>query len=947
MTRRVQALKANYNTYYNGKVAYIEGVEAQREGNKDNYLEPLPLLITANKNTVTLGKSNFEKTIEKCKKTIKLHSITKRPKWTGNKKTEKDKIWLSQREYNPFLYKAWFLMGKAQMRKGDYLEAASTFAYIQRLYFSKPNIVTQARLLEAQCYAEQNWLFEAEDLLDKVKRETREERGETKDERQSTAVKANCALRDKKYEQAIHYIEQTLKITTNNYEKARLYYLLGQLYHKTGNTTKAYKSFGKVYAKHPPYELAFNARIMQTEVMSKGQNSKSQSTRMISKLRRMAKSPKNVNYLDQVFYAIGNIYLSKGDTMSAISSYKEGVEKSVRNGVEKGIVQLRLGELYWEKEKFAEAKECYSSVIGLLDKDRDDFKSIDERSKILDELYPYYSAVELQDSLQRLAKMDSVSQMNVIKTIITDLKKKEKEAANRQDINTTAEQRQNQVAAKEQAINNKNKEAIWYFYNLMAVNAGKQEFQKKWGNRKLADHWRRKNQTVVGEEETSDTLMSDTLTSDTVSDLTPTDSIPEIPQLSRSERRQLEKDSLNRLDPHKPEFYLKDIPLTEEQMDASNALLVDGLYNSAGVIKDRMENFPLAERLYMRVLTDWPDYENKEDIYYNLFLLYARIGDMQHAETYKTLLQTEFPDNANLPRITDENFMFKAKYGAEIEDSIYTQTYSDYIEGNYQNVINNAQYIKQEYPDGANRARFMFLSLMSNLNLGNTTLFLEGMKEIVETYPQSTVSELAGLYVNGLKEGRTLRNGKLNNGSIWDKRSGALTDTDSIAADTLFDTEKNTNFIFVIAYEADSIDDNALVFEMANYNFSKFSIRNFDIITQRGDGINMCQIRPFQNYEEAYIYLHKLLNDQEMNAMLSSLKLFIISEDNLNRLLHGRSFADYFDFYDTHFDRIGALDIDDNLLDEPNLNDYETEETRDEGGETRDEGDDDDENYIF
>ena len=32
-----------------------------------------------------------------------------------------------------------------------------------------------------------------------------------------------------------------------------------------------------------------------------------------------------------------------------------------------------------------------------------------------------------------------------------------------------------------------------YFYNAMTKNAGKTEFQRRWGARKLEDDWRRRN----------------------------------------------------------------------------------------------------------------------------------------------------------------------------------------------------------------------------------------------------------------------------------------------------------------------------------------------------------------------------------------------------------------------------------------------------------------------
>ena len=43
MTRRVQAIKAHYNTYYNGQVSYLEGVVTQEQSNKDNFTDIIPL----------------------------------------------------------------------------------------------------------------------------------------------------------------------------------------------------------------------------------------------------------------------------------------------------------------------------------------------------------------------------------------------------------------------------------------------------------------------------------------------------------------------------------------------------------------------------------------------------------------------------------------------------------------------------------------------------------------------------------------------------------------------------------------------------------------------------------------------------------------------------------------------------------------------------------------
>ena len=942
MTRSVHAFKARYNTYFNGNEAYKEGRKLQEEGNKDNFTEVIPMFVTGNKATQKIGVSNFDRAVEKSQKTIKTHSITARPEWKKNRpKTAKDRIWLSQKEYNPFLWRAWFLMGEAQFRKGEYMEAASTFAYIQRLYFSKPNLVARARLLEARCYAEMEWFYDAEDLITRAQRDS----FPTNLNPLKAAVLGDIQLRQKQYPEAILNIEKALKAEHRRLPKARLYLLLGQLYHRIGHDPEAYRYFKKVIRLNPPYELEFNARIQMSEALSKGQTKQ-----MIRKLRSMAKNPKNQEYLDQVYYAIGNIYLSKGDTTQAIWAYKDGVEKGTRNGIEKGVLLLHLGQLYWNREKFVDAQKCYSQAFGLLDKDHDSYKEVDERSKILDELLPFASAVELQDSLQMMASLDSVTRMEKIKKTIEELKKKEREEEKKAAEAAYAQANQGSqrggAANAQQGVANRNAQqaAVWYFYNATAVEAGKREFEKKWGKRELADDWRRNNKTVLNdfnEEELSDSLLAVQDSIAAVED--------SIYQANKGKKQtKAEKDSIKAEeyanDPHRPEYYLKDIPLTEEQMAASNAALVEGLYGSAVIYKDRMENFPLAERTFQRILLNFPEFQQMDEVYYNMFQLYSRMERRDDAEDYKQRLIAEYPDNEHGKLIADPNFEFKGRYGKQVEDSVYQVTYDAFHLNDYQTVISNSQEMAEEYPEGANRARFMFLEALSKLELGDREHFMEDLKTIVEKYPQSSVSELAGLYVKGLKEGRLLQGGKFEMGSIWERRRGLFDEADSLANDSTFNPEKNTNFVFAIAYERGTVDENQLLYEMARYNFTAFTVRNFDISIVKGDGIDMMQVRTFLNYDEAYIYLHRLLNNDEMAYKMEGLKCFIISEENLKKLMKGLSFADYFDFYDEHFDRVGSLRISEDeaaSLDEPT----ELPEPVDE--EELDDEEWDDDNYIF
>ena len=945
ITRRIQAFKARYNTYYNGTLAFKEGRQAQEEGNKDNFTELIPLYMTGNKETVKLGTSNYATAIEKCQKTIKRHSITAKPKWNKNRpKTAKEKRWLSQKEYNPFLHRAWLLMGESQFRRGEYMEAASTFAYLQLLYANKPNVVARARLLEAKCYAEMEWFYDAEDLISRARRDSFPDNLRY----MQAQVYADLDLRQKRYEDAVSNLQIAVKKESRKLQKSRMYFLLGQLCHKIGRDEEAYKFFTKVIRRNPPYELEFNARIARTETMSKG-NSK----QVIRKLKSMARNPKNKDYLDQVYYAMGNIYLADGDTARAIGAYSDGVEKATRSGIEKGVLLVHLGQLYWDTEKFVKAHKCYTEALGLYDKDHEDYKAIDERSKILEELFPFASAVELQDSLQALARMDSLSRMQVINKIIEELKKKEREeekkaaeaeeAAKNPRRNTTT---QNANATANRTGRN---EASFYFYTASTVDAGKKAFEQKWGKRKNVDNWRRKNTTVLDdfndEQAVADSLLTDSLGQPIEQ---PKDQA-QVPQEEKDNKKlsREQKDSIKAeeyaQDPHRPEYYLKDIPFTDEQMEESNKALVDGLFGSAVIYKDRMENLPLAERTFQRIIDEFPDFSQNNDVYYNLFQLYSRQGRSTLAEAYRNKLIEGYPEDEHAILVSDPNFEFKARYGKQVEDSLYVEAYNAFAKSDYNTVFRNSAYTEKEYPNGANRARFMFFDAMSHLEIGDYTNFMSSMKAIVEKFPQSTVSELAGLYVKGLKEGRLLQSGKYNSGSIWERRMGMGMEDDSLAVDTTFTDERNCDFVFCIAYERDSIDENQLLFEMARYNFMNFSVRNFDLSFERGQGIDMLQTRTFLNYDEAYIYMHRLFNDAEMVYKLEGLKCFIIAEDNLKRLMRGLSFADYFDFYDATFDRIGNLQI---QPDQPSSLDEPTELPEPQEEEEEEEEEEED-NYIF
>ena len=258
------SFNARYNTYYNGSVAYIDGSLEKENANKDNFTEIIPLYTVGNKQNRETGKGNFDKAIEKCQKAIKLHSIKRRPEWNKKRrKTEKDIEWLSRKEYNPFLWKAWLLMGRSQFHKGAFDEAASTFSYMSRLYQNQPAIYGRARAWLAKCYVEQDWMYDAEDVIRNMRRDSIHWRAQ----KEWDYTFADYYIHTGDYEQAIPYLRKVIKHEMRSKQRAREWFLMGQLQSALGRKDLALKAYKRVVRQNPPYEVEFNARIAMTEVL--------------------------------------------------------------------------------------------------------------------------------------------------------------------------------------------------------------------------------------------------------------------------------------------------------------------------------------------------------------------------------------------------------------------------------------------------------------------------------------------------------------------------------------------------------------------------------------------------------------------------------------------------------------------------------------------------------
>ena len=888
-----QSFTTKYNVYFHGKTNYDEQLKAMMDGYEDDYSQRLymhPAEARSNPKAKQPSGS-FERTIEKMEKAITLHSIKKKPKRkSGKNKDPKYQEWLARDEYNPYLHNAWYMLAKAQYMKGDFLDAAATFRYITRHFSWKKDLVQECQVREALCYCAMGWPTEADNVLTHVHLD---EITNKKVRALANAAFADYHIKAQEPEKAIPYLAKAVKGFKGN-DKVRMSFLLGQLYEEVGDKHNAYLAYKQAGSSSgSSYRTKFNARIKQSAVYE-GTNIASE----VKALKRMTRYDRNKVYLDQIYYAIGNLYLAHGDTLSAIENYRLAAEKSVNNGVEKAISQLTLGGIYFNRRQYDFAQPCYAEAIPLVNEDYPNYKLLKKRSDVLDELAAYAQNVTLQDSRLELAAMTPDEQKAVIAQIIEDLKKKEKEekeAAEREEYLAQQNAKGSQIRDKgnSPAQYTMNTDNSWYFYNNSIKQAGKTQFQKLWGSRKLEDNWRRHNKSTFSfNDEEADSVMmalADSVMIDENGDTIKVD----IEALKRAE------------DPHFEEFYLKQIPKTEEDIMAAHEIIQEGLYNMGIILKDKMEDYNAAAYEFKQLLENYPDNTYRLDVFYNMYMMYMRNGQQADAEPYRDSILINFPESKYGMAMQDPNYLENLKNMNNDQENMYEAAYANYLANNHTAVHEAYAEMMRKYPLSKIMPKFMFIDALSYLTEKDHDKFKETLKDMLQRYPQTDITPVASDIVKQLNQGRRLEGGGSNmRGMLWSTRLSNDTTPQALERTfTPFAEDNDKPQVFILLYPMDSVNSNLLLYEVARHNFNSFKVKDYDIEQMTFGSLGLLVVKGLDNFKEATNYRTLFEQDQTIKIP-RQVHYVIISVDNFNLLLNeGRTFEDYFHYLEEKNDK--------------------------------------------
>ena len=865
-SRSFHQTKTKFNIHYNGQIAFGEGLEAISEAHEDDYSAILPLYPVSDHEAAEAATSHMDRTIEKCRKCIKLHSIKARPKKINHQKRRSDpkyKAWLEQEEFNNQMDNAWLLLAQAEFHKGDFLGSISTFNYIARHYAYDKDIVAQCQLWAARAYAEMGWLYEAEDVLSKVQ--------EADLSRQSAplyaAVSADILLKTERYKEAIPFVKIALPNESRKGYRPRFQYVLAQLYQLQNDKKAARYAYEKVLKMQPDSEMDFNTRLQLAQLAENPDNA-------VKLLTKMAKQDKHKDRLDQIYGILGDIFLARKDTAKALEYYAQGIEGSTKNGANKAAVLITAGDIYYEQRDYAKASPCYKEATQILSVQHDDYKRIQRRSETLDALVVESSTVQLQDSLQHLATLSEEEQLKIVEQLIADLIKAEEEEAER------AAQAEREAANNSgpRSVNTSNMlggggSAEWYFYNPQLMRSGQQTFRQQWGNRTLEDNWRRISKAATS------TFMEDEATDELAGDSVPTDSTAVVAPVET--------------DNHKPEFYLQQIPKTEADFARSNELIANALYNLVYIYRDEVEDQAQSDETFRDFCRRFPADPRLKDLYYMQYLTALKNNQSLAAEQYKNDILRLFPESQEAYIVSQPDYFDRLRRMALEQDSIYESTYHAYRKSQYQAVQQNKRYVEDNYPLSPLMPRFLFLNAISVAKTNGQEAFIAELRDMVTRYPDNELAAMAKDMLALMGQGAESQQGG-EMASLQDRREVIATAATEQQDTTVhFSTATNEPSFVLMVLPRDEQRLNTVLYEVALYNFSQFMIKDFDLkqIPMFTIGESAVQVSGFANMDEALWYQNMVKKNTELMQILHTNEVQVIAITQTNFDLIGKHFT--------------------------------------------------------
>ena len=680
LNRGLQNLTAKYNILFNAKEILRQKQEAYEAAYVDDYSE----LISVYRDTVTRNDEP-DKDLDLVKQ--KANTI------------------ISVKEQSHYLGDAYLLLSKANYLDGNYFDAIEYANYVIRSFGNNYELKQEALVYKACSLLYINQPGDAKTTLDSAFAEINPKNNITGD---VYATKLQYDINVQDYVDAEAMAKLAIENAHNRERALRWTFILGQLQEMNHKPADAIASYDRVSKSNVVFDMAFNANLNRIRIEDMQNGVK---VSRLTRLRSLLKNANNKDFIDQVYFQIGQIQYNDAEIDNALKSYRQSISNSTKNQNQKGLTYLRMADVYFKnKADYTGAKNFYDSALVILSPNYPNYQAIKKKAENLQVLADRLQIIDREDTLQMLAKLDEPTRLARIDKMVEARIFKDRTAPVN-DVLVRGAINVNQTAQESQP-NGDN----FYFSNANAVSQGFSSFKRVWGNRRLEDNWRRANRASSNITQNNSAAIQATDPDGGANDL-----------ISNNPNKVTAGNYRQEL--------LQNVPLTPGLLAQSNKRMYDAYLDMANFYRDVLVDKKEATATYETILKRFPNNDNLAAIYYNLYRLYSD-SDPASSNRYKDLLVKNYPQTPFARIILDPEYSKHANDEDVTFSILYNNIYDLYATKQYPKVISAADALLAQYPNNRYASQIYYLRAFAAGHQEPLSPFNTDLQAIVTKYPQ-------------------------------------------------------------------------------------------------------------------------------------------------------------------------------------------------------------------
>ena len=852
INRAFHGMNAHYNGYFNANELIRQSMETYNNSLIEDYYAILPIDPVPNEEEVIGMYPAIDTAISKCTKVIRDHSMP------GNDKPSKKKA-----EHNRWIDENWTTVGQSLYLRRDYEGAMKNFKFIHKFYANDPSLYI-GELWMAKTNISIGDLTKAQFNLDNLDKaiKAEEEAKKTKTSKSKSSkkqkkedkiakfpkkirfdfekTKADLAFKKDNKEDAIKFLEQSLKYARKSRDEARVHFILGQLYEERGSNQEASEHYGKVLKKNALFQMSFNARLKKSFL---GNSSKKK-----KELKKMLRDAKNAEYKDQIYYALGEIEFKEGNEEKGKEYLHQCAFYSTKNTRQKGMAYERLGDMSFQKRNYVSAQKYYDSCANVITDAYPNAEAIRNKATNLADLVVAVETASYEDSVQRIAALSENERENFLKDYIKNTKeeaqrKKERDA-----------ERLRELQANENLFAQSGNGSKWYWNNAKTRASGYDEFKKMWGSRENENNWRRSEKTFV----------------------------PDFNEEGDEEIVEIKDTIIEAVDTLTLEFLSAKLPLSDSAIAQSNIRLLKAHYDAGIIYKEQLNEVEIAKGEFQAVLDK--QVENPHNLM-SAFELYKILesSNPEQAKVHKDYILNYYPNSDYANYLRDPNYFIKKKERDKLAEQEYVTVLERYIRGLYYPVISKADIVIKDERDNVFRAKYMLLKALSmgQINEDKMTL-IPVLDSVIIDYPGTLEAAKAQEMIDVIKNGYS-KNIEADFGSK-------------------FPFEYNDRAAqWVIIFLPESENSSAAKTKMVDFHREFFSRDKLKVNSKLYGDQSIILVNDFQTEADGADYIRIFKKTRKYLLDLQNAKILMITQENLKILFEKQNLGEYEKFYEEFY----------------------------------------------